>query len=82
MKHVERFSPDLVILDIGLPDISGWQVLERLRAVYPAIPVVISSGHVGTCASAEATVVIQKPYTSSQLAVALTQAWTSHPGVR
>lgn len=26
-------SPDLVILDIILPDISGWEVLERLRQI-------------------------------------------------
>ncbi len=24
-------NPDLVILDIGLPDIDGWEVLEQLR---------------------------------------------------
>ena len=23
--------PDLVVLDIGLPEIDGWQVLERIR---------------------------------------------------
>jgi CheY-like chemotaxis protein len=26
------FRPDLVLLDIGLPDMTGWEVLEQLRA--------------------------------------------------
>lgn len=39
--------PDLVILDIALPDISGWEVLTRLRADERTadIPVLIMSAH-------------------------------------
>ena len=32
---------DLVVLDIGLPDVGGFTVLERLRAAGSAIPVII-----------------------------------------
>ena len=32
LEKAVDFSPDLVILDIGLPDMTGWQVLEQLRA--------------------------------------------------
>jgi len=35
----------LAVLDIGLPDISGLTVLERLRALYPALPVIIITAH-------------------------------------
>ena len=31
VMHEER--PDLIILDIGLPELDGWQVLERVRDV-------------------------------------------------
>lgn len=31
LAAAELLHPDLVILDIGLPDINGWEVLERLR---------------------------------------------------
>lgn len=33
--------PDLLLLDIGLPDRSGWDVLRELRARGEAIPVVV-----------------------------------------
>jgi DNA-binding response OmpR family regulator len=33
-------SPDLVVLDIGLPEIDGWQVLERIRDV-SEVPVIM-----------------------------------------
>lgn len=37
--------PDAVILDIGLPDIEGTRVYERIATQYPDLPVVFSSGH-------------------------------------
>jgi DNA-binding NarL/FixJ family response regulator len=40
----ERLRPDLVVLDIGLPDIAGQDVLTRIRTVAPAVKVVIYSG--------------------------------------
>src|SRR5882672_1950956 len=36
--------PDVVLLDLGLPDIPGLEVLDRLRARWPQIPVIILSG--------------------------------------
>lgn len=32
LDQAAAFDPDIVILDIGLPDISGYDVAERLRA--------------------------------------------------
>jgi DNA-binding response OmpR family regulator len=31
IKIAEEFSPDIVILDIGLPDISGYELLRQLK---------------------------------------------------
>src|SRR6185369_9241110 len=40
--YTER--PELVILDIGLPGMDGWQVLERLRDVSD-VPVLLLTAH-------------------------------------
>jgi DNA-binding response OmpR family regulator len=33
LRAVHELHPDVVVLDIGLPDIDGWQVLERIRDI-------------------------------------------------
>ena len=36
-------EPDVVILDLGLPDVSGHELLRRIRESYEALPVVVLS---------------------------------------
>ena len=42
LELVESESPDAVILDLGLPDMSGFEVLKRIR-LSSEVPVVILS---------------------------------------
>lgn len=47
LEAVTSESPDLVVLDIGLPGMDGWQVLDRIRS-QPAtrhLPVVVLTAH-------------------------------------
>ncbi|GIJ08358.1 SpoIIE family protein phosphatase [Micromonospora andamanensis] len=36
---------DLVVLDVRLPDLSGFEVCERIKAAHPALPVIHVSAH-------------------------------------
>jgi CheY-like chemotaxis protein len=32
LEIIKQYNPDVVLLDIGLPDMTGWKMLEELRA--------------------------------------------------
>jgi len=65
-------SPDLVILDMIMPDISGGETYDRLKAINPDIKVLLSSGY---SINSQAKKIldrgcdgfIQKPFTMKQL---------------
>jgi two-component system KDP operon response regulator KdpE len=42
LAQAERFGPDVILLDLGLPDIDGQQVLGELRRRTPAPVIVLS----------------------------------------
>src|SRR5690606_36037205 len=48
VQLAERARPDLVVLDIMLPDLDGFAVAERLRATGRRIPVVFLTARDGT----------------------------------
>ena len=45
LRRWEARRPDLVLLDLGLPDLDGLQIVRRLRRDSATTPIVILSGH-------------------------------------
>jgi DNA-binding NtrC family response regulator len=45
IRAVADSQPQVVLLDLSLPDMTGLQVLERLRAASPASEVIMLTGH-------------------------------------
>lgn len=71
IEIAERESPDLIILDIGLPDISGLEVLRKIREVSD-IPVIIltailDESGIMQCLDRGASDFIMKPFSKMEL---------------
>jgi CheY-like chemotaxis protein len=71
---LEEVSPDLVLLDVMMPEVDGWEMLRRVqdRHGVGTIPVVMFSGKVDEQAAAEATArgaqgFLGKPFDPQQL---------------
>jgi len=45
LKALTEENPDLLILDVWLPDTDGLEVLKKLRKEAPELPVIVISGH-------------------------------------
>jgi signal transduction histidine kinase/CheY-like chemotaxis protein len=76
-------SIDLVILDLIMPKMSGYEALQRLKAMNPGVRVLMSSGYgvegkTGiNLDQAGIAGFIQKPYSSSKIADAVMQVLSS-----
>ncbi|WP_417225677.1 sigma-54-dependent transcriptional regulator [Amphritea sp.] len=54
LEQAKILGPDVVLLDLGLPDISGIKVLVQLKAQYPDLPVIMISAHGDTRSAVKA----------------------------
>jgi two-component system nitrogen regulation response regulator GlnG len=40
LEHVRADAPDVIVLDLGLPDLSGMEVYRQIRRLSPCVPVI------------------------------------------
>ena len=43
LAQIRRRAPDLLVLDLGLPDLDGVEVIRELRGSEPALPIIVLS---------------------------------------
>jgi two-component system nitrogen regulation response regulator NtrX len=45
LAMIKKDLPSLVLLDVGMPGMDGIEVMRLIREQYPALPVVVLTGH-------------------------------------
>jgi len=49
MHIIRTDTPDVVLLDVSLPDINGLEVLEQVNKEFPSVQVILLTGHAAEC---------------------------------
>jgi DNA-binding response OmpR family regulator len=71
VEMVRTENPDALILDIGLPDISGFEVMKKIR-LFSSLPIVVLTAHsaedeIVKALEEEATDYVIKPFRHREL---------------
>jgi DNA-binding response OmpR family regulator len=45
LSAVEEEEPDVIVLDVKMPEMDGMEVLQRIKKAYPHVEVIILTGH-------------------------------------
>jgi DNA-binding response OmpR family regulator len=81
IEMVKSENPDAVILDLGLPDVSGFEVMRQIR-LFSSVPVIVltalsAEDEIVKALEEEATDYITKPFRHREL-LARVQSRVSH----
>ena len=72
LEALEDKAPDLVLLDVVMPGVDGWEMLQRMQERHGSIPVIMFSGKVDEQSAADAETrgaraFVGKPFDPQQL---------------
>jgi excisionase family DNA binding protein len=54
LEAIDDQAPELVLLDVVMPGVDGWQMLQRMQERHGSIPVIMFSGQVDANSATEA----------------------------
>lgn len=79
LEAVSAEAPDVMVLDLMMPGIDGFEVLHRVKRDHPQVQVVILTGHGSaedrkTCLAAGAFAFLQKPVDIDELSSVMRRA--------
>jgi len=79
LEKIDEMMPDLIILDIWMPDMNGIDALVQLKKAYPYIQIIMMSGHADIETAVKATRLgaydfIEKPLSMDEVLLAINNA--------
>ena len=84
LSMIEERTPALVILDIRMPGLSGFEVLHRLRSSNPQLPVILMTALAGVRDAVEAMKAgafdyVSKPFDNNEMIATIERALAHEP---
>src|SRR5262249_55166491 len=70
LRHKDEIS--VVVLDLGLPKLNGWEALQRMRKADPTLKPILASGYISydmesAMAQGELSALLMKPYQPEEI---------------
>lgn len=84
LRMIAADTPQIVILDVMMPGLGGFEVLKRIKAQYPQIPVILLTGRGSTNEGIKGMQLgafdyLMKPLDIEELIKKMQEAIKSHP---
>ena len=78
LTHFDEGGWDLVLTDLAMPEMSGWEVVEAIRQRAPTLPIVLMTGSTGPDVMRRATEwrlpILPKPFPMQTLKATVVEA--------